>query len=350
MIPTRGVQHGRLLAPEIAAHIRCLSAYYGPKAPAETWKHIRNTANSLFLRRYAREYLEEMKGIADGAGAAGARFEGRPVDLIDIVAINSSNELDSLEGALEASPTGLEGLKLTPDKSKPEPVARLPVPKRNRPMRCNAFAATGPATKDGKLVFGHITMFDLYPANFYNVWIDLKPAKGHRFVMQSYPGGMHSGMDYSINEAGLLMSETTLEQTGFDPKGTPLASRIREAIQYGDSIEKAVEILKKDNNGLSTNEWILADLKTNEIALLTLGTRKSKLYRSSKNEWIGDTQGFYWSCNNAKDIEVRLETMPSMLNGPHPLRSSFPPSAIPFGWTSTTATKEKSMPISPAQP
>src|SRR5206468_870020 len=132
------------------------------------------------------------------------------------------------------------------------PMARLP--RRPRPMRCNAFAATGPATKDGKIVFGHITMYDLYPANFYNIWIDVKPAKGHRFVMQSYPGGMHSGMDYSINE----------------------------------------------------------------IALLTLGTHKSKLYRSSKNEWIGDTKGFYWSCNNTKDLDVRLETIPSVEDRPSP--------------------------------
>src|ERR1700724_1275016 len=52
-----------------------------------------------------------------------------------------------------------------------------------KPMHCSAFAATGPATADGKIVFGHITMFGLYPANFYNVWIDVKTARGHRFVM-----------------------------------------------------------------------------------------------------------------------------------------------------------------------
>src|SRR5438876_7538887 len=74
----RGVQHGRLLAPEIAAHVRCFAAVQSPKAPTEGWKQLRTLCNSLFLRRYHEEYLQEMKGIADGASAAGARFDGRP--------------------------------------------------------------------------------------------------------------------------------------------------------------------------------------------------------------------------------------------------------------------------------
>ncbi len=314
----RGVQHGRLLAPEIAANVRCLAAYYGSRAPADSWKHTRTLVNSQFLRRFGKEVLEEMKGIADGASAVGARHDGRVLDVVDIAAINLVNELDSLDGALDATPTGLEGLRLTPEALKPQASVPAPPLRMARATHCSAFAATGPATKDGKIVFGHITMYDLYPANFYNVWIDLKPSKGHRFVMQTFPGGMHSGMDYAINDAGLMMCETTLEQTRFDPKGVPLCSRIREAIQYADTVEKAADILRKDGNGLCTTEWILGDLKNNEIALLNLGTHKSKLYRSSKNEWFGDTKGFYWSCNNTKDLQVRLETLGSLEGRPSP--------------------------------
>src|SRR5207302_4116593 len=130
----------------------------------------------------------------------------------------------------------------------------MPTPK---PMHCSAFAATGPATADGKIVFGHITMFSLYPANFYNVWLDVKPAKGHRVFMQSYPGGIQSGMDYYFNDAGLLVCETTIGQTKFDINGDALASRIRKTLQYADSIDEAVAILGHANNGLYTNEWLL---------------------------------------------------------------------------------------------
>ena len=249
-----------------------------------------------------------MKGIADGANSVGVRWENRPLDTLDIVTLNAWAELETLDSALEALPMGLEGKKFPSQ----EPRA-MPAPK---PMHCSAFAATGPATKDGKIVFGHITMFGLYAAAHYNVWLDVKPAKGHRVLMQTYPGGIQSGMDYYLNDAGLIVTETTIGQTRFDIKGQALASRIRQALQYGSSIDDAVAILSKDNNGLYTNEWLLADTKTNEIAMFELGTHKTRLYRSSKNEWFDGTPGFYWGCNNTKDREVRLETIAGVNDRP----------------------------------
>ena len=79
------------------------------------------------------------------------------------------------------------------------------------------------------------------------------------------------------------------------------------AIQYSNNIDDVVRILSVQNNGLYTNEWIMGDAKTNEIAIFDLGTNHTKLWRSSKNEWFGDTPGFYWGDNNAKDLDVRLE-------------------------------------------
>jgi hypothetical protein len=337
----RGLQHGHLLAPEIAAHVHCLATYYSPKAPADNWKRIRELVNALFLRGYTREQLEEMKGIADGASASGARIEGRAIDLVDIAVINAPNELESLDDALLATPTGLEGLTLAPD-AKPaaagqEAAQRDSLPEqfaqssRRRPIRCSAFAATGPATKDGKIVLGHITMWELYPASFYNVWLEIKPRAGHRFVMQTYPGGMHSGMDYLINDAGIVMCETNLDQTRFESSGKPLAARIRQAAQYAESIDKTVELLTQESNGLSTEEWILGDLKTNEIALLTHGTRRNSLRRSGKQEWVAGAAGFYWSCNNNKDRAARLETVASLEDRPSDA-GAFAPSTRDVTW------------------
>jgi hypothetical protein len=305
----RGYQHGRLLSTEIVDYIKAQAANRSPQAPADAWRAIRMTVNALFLRRFDREYLEEMKGIADGASAAGAKFDGRPLDLVDIAATNSDMELFCLESALEATTTGLEGERF----QQPSPIRPASPP----PEHCSAFAATGPATADGKVVFGHITMFGLLMTRHYNVWIDIKPTKGHRVLMQTYPGGIQSGMDYYMNDAGLLVSETTITQTKFDIDGRALASRIRRTLQYADSIDQAVEILKADNNGLYTNEWLLADTRTNEVAMFELGTHKSKLWRSSKNEWLAGTEGFYWGCNNTKDLAVRLETVAGVDEQPH---------------------------------
>jgi hypothetical protein len=304
----RGYQHGRLMPHEIAACIRAVAAMQSDKSPADAWKLTRTLTSALFLRKFDREYLDEMKGIADGAAAGGATFDKRPIDLIDIAAVNCMEEIWTLDSALEALPTGLEGVSF------PKPHARATPPPP--PDHCSAFAAVGPATADGQIVFGHITMSGLYAANLCYVWLDVKPAEGHRCVMQTYPGGIQSGQDYYLNDAGLLVTETTLNQTRYEINSAPLASRIRKAVQYADTIDKAVELLTVGNNGLYTNEWLLADIKTNEIAMFELGTHKTKLWRSSKNEWFGNTPGFYWGCNNAKDIEVRLETIPGVNDRP----------------------------------
>ena len=325
----RGLQHGHLLAPEIVAYIQALSQFWGPESPKQAWNQTRTLANALFLRGFTPEQLQEMKGIADGATAEGAKVDGRAIDLVDIVTLNVANEIDTLDDALQATPTGLESFRPPQNNT-----GKLILPskrEKRKPLRCNAFAATGPATKDGKLVFGHITMYDLLPANFYNVWMDVQPTKGYRFVMQTTPGGIQSGMDYAINEAGILLSETTLDQGKTVTPGIPLAARIRQAQQYADSIETAAKMLTGNGNGLCTTEWILADIRRNEIALLTLDTNKSVLHRSSRNEWIDGAEGFYWSDNNTKDLSVRLQTVSSLDGRPSPV-GAFAPSKRDAIW------------------
>lgn len=299
----RGYQHGRLLANEIAAQVRMLAAVRSPKAPADGWRHLRTLANALFLRRFDREYLEEMKGIAEGAADAGATFDRRPLDLVDVLAVNTWMETETLDAALHATPTGLEGTEY------PRPVRKPGPPRPPKRDHCSAFIATGPATADGKIVFGHVTMGDLAGAQYANVWIDVAPKQGRRFVMQAFPGGIWSSQDYYINDAGILLAETTIEQTAFDAAGTPLTNRARKAIQYSRSIDDVVKHLSAANNGLYSNEWLIGDTKTNEIAMFELGTKATKLRRSSRNEWFGGTKGFYWGCNNGKELAVRLEAI-----------------------------------------
>ena len=304
----RGYQHGKLLAAEIVEYIETLAAVHSPKSPHEAWRDKRILANALFLRRYDAEYLEEMKGIADGAASAGAEFDDRRLDLIDVVTINSDVEAAFLDGALDASSTGLDRKKFEqPQYSQPK--ARLQ-------EHCSAFVATGPATTDGRIVVGHITMSDLNFVGHYNVWLDVQPTEGQRVVMQTFPGGIFSGMDYHINAGGLIVTETTIQQTKFNPAGKSLASRTRRAAQHADSIDRAVEILGDSSNGLYTNQWLLADLKTNEIAMFELGADRSRLWRSSRNEWFGGTTGFYWGCNNSRDLDVLKETVPDLAGKP----------------------------------
>jgi hypothetical protein len=303
---TRGYQQGQLLAKEIVAYIRTLGMDRSPKAPIDGWKSARLAANALLVRKIDREFLEEMKGIAEGASDAGARWEDRELDLVDIVAINGSMEIESLESALHATPTGLEG-KTFPRPGPP----RAPAPRPTQKDHCSAFIATGPATADGKIVFGHITMAGLSSGPYVNVWLDVRPKTGRRFVMQAFPGAVWSSQDYYINDAGIVMCETTINQTPLDVSGMALISRARKAIQYGESIDAVVKALSEKSNGLYSNEWLIGDLKTNEIAMLELGTKATRLWRSSRDQWFEGTKGFYWGCNNAKDATVRAEGAPA---------------------------------------
>ena len=296
----RGYQHGHLMAREIPEYFERCAAVLGDK---EHWKDYRTSANALFLRGFDQEILEEMRGIADGASDAGARWQDRRIDLVDVVVANVTVEMGELSSAVATTATGLEGLDL----DKP------PYTKSKRDSvtdHCSAFAATGPATRDGKMVIGHVTWWPLTLAEQTNVMLDIKPAAGHRVLMQSYPGGIESGTDWYQNDAGVVLTETTIEQTPFNIRGTPVAFRARTAIQYGGNIDEVVRRLGTRNNGLYTNEWLIGDATTNEIAMLDLGTDHTRLWRSSKNEWFGDTPGFYWGDNNAKDLSVRLEDYP----------------------------------------
>ena len=306
----RGYQHGFLMAREIPEYLDRCALETDSRAKRSGWDRARVTADALFLRGFDKEILEEMKGIAEGASARGARWEGRSIDLVDVVAMNTVVELGTLWGALPVTPSGLEGLGLRP----PEYFD----PKRDVPPgeRCSAFAATGPATRDGKMVIGHITMWPLNLAEQTNVMLDVKPVQGHRVLMQSYPGGIQSGTDYYQNDAGMVLTETTIRQSPFNSSGLPVAFRARKAIQYGTSVEEVVGHLSSKNNGLYTNEWLIGDAKSNEIGMLELGTGRSKLHLSSKKEWFGGTEGFYWGCNNAKDLAVRLEYAPDPLGKP----------------------------------
>lgn len=295
----RGYQHGSLLAEEIVAYIAKLAIQENQKEPAAGWASLRGRADLLFLRGFDAEQLEEMRGIADGAARAGARYEGRAVDLLDIVTLNSIIDLDYAASGIKVTPHALSG------KSFLGAAEEMDIPDTRH--KCSAIAATAPATADGGVVFGQLFMWGGYTGVHFNVLCDLVPTKGQRLVYQTFPGGIHSGTDFYLNDAGIVFGETTVAQTPFDIRGTPQASRARRAAQYARSIDDVVRILSERNNGLYTNDWPIADLNTGETAIFLLGTARSKLWRSSERPAPFGTPGFLWANNNARDNAVRHE-------------------------------------------
>ncbi len=296
---SRGFQYGTLLSDEIAEYAKKLGIQENPKDGPGAWAEMRFFADAVFLRKYDEEYLLEMKGIADGAAKAGAKVDGRPVDFLDVVTMNSSIDLDYVKSALRTTPHPLTGRSFLTS----EDEAKIP----ERAHKCSSFVATGPATKDGRPVFGQIFMWAGYTGVHFNVVADVVPTKGHRLVYQTYPGGIHSGTDFYMNSAGILIGETTVAQTPWNIDGTPMSNRIRKAAQYASSIDDVARILREKNNGMYTNDWPIVDVKTNEVAILLLGTKESKLWRTKEDLAPFGTPGFLWANNNPRDPVVKRE-------------------------------------------
>ena len=53
-----------------------------------------------------------------------------------------------------------------------------------------------------------------------------------------------------------------------------------------------VELLKTRNNGLYTNEWIIGDARTNEIAMLELGTYQDEAVPQLEKRMVRRHGGF----------------------------------------------------------
>lgn len=314
----RGFQYGSLVADEIVQYLSKLAVQRCTQEPARGWQQLRFMADALFLRRFDEEFLLEMRGIADGAAAAGARYDGRPLDLVDIVTINAFIDLDSLEDALDRTPHALSGRKFL----KPEEEMDVPADRN----RCSSMVATRSATTDGRFVFNQLFMWNGYTGVHWNIVVDVQPSAGHRLVYQTFPGGIHSGADFYINAAGLVIGETTVGQTPFNAEGTPQANRIRKAAQYASSIDEACAILREHNNGLYTNDWTMADAKTDEGAVLLLGTHASRLWRTGTASVAADTPGglrdFIWANNNNRDPAVTREYVTHPENAPYDLAFS----------------------------
>jgi hypothetical protein len=307
----RGFQFGYLTANEIKTFINKLAISYNKDNPSLAWRTLRSQVDMIFLRKYENEYITEMKGIADGANKNSATVFDRPIDLLDIVTINSYIDLSYAADGITKTPNQLTGKRF----DSPEEQMDMP----DRLHKCSGLLANKSATIDGRVVFAQLFMWNGYMGPDWNVILDVVPDKGNRLVYETFPGGIHSGTDFYINSKGIILGETTVGQTPFNSEGTPQSNRIRLAAQYANNIDDAVKYLTQKNNGLYTNDWLMADTKNDEIAILLLGTNKSKLWRSTKNEFYGNQKDWYWSNNNTKDLEVRKEYIVNTDNAPYDL-------------------------------
>ena len=223
------------------------------------WQFFREKAQNMLWPHVEAEYRAELQGIADGAVARGVKL-----DLWDVVALNAWLEMPYFDKVYDKQ-------------------HGLPATTASAAEHCSAFVATGSYTKDGRVVIAHNNWTSYETGERWNIIFDIVPAQGNHFLMDGMPGLIHSGDDFGVNSAGIMITETTISRfNGFDPDAVPEFVRARKAMQYSASIDDFARIMKDGNNGGYANDWLVADRKTNEIASLELGLKNVTLDRSAR--------------------------------------------------------------------
>jgi hypothetical protein len=259
-----GYQHGYLMATEIQdlykVYVLMLSHDNG-----KDWSFFREASKNILWPHVEQEYREEMQGIVDGVNAQGVKM-----DIWDVVTMNAAMEWSYYVDQYD----------------KAHNVASLPTVTAGD--HCSAFVAVGSYTKDGRVVIAHNNWTSYLDGARWTIAFDIAPAQGFHFVMDGLPGLIHSGDDFGLNSAGIVITETTITGFhGFDSNGVPEFARARKAMQYSASIDDVTRIFKEGNNGGYANDWLIADTRKGEIASLELGLKNVTLDRKTDGYFVG---------------------------------------------------------------
>lgn len=263
----RGYAHGRLLYKEIRKNKKRFH-YNVVHILKITMSQYLDQCNREILPKIQKkfpEFYEEIRGISAGCKSRGVSFS-----TAELVGWNS---IESLHFSHNAEPDSLQD-------------------------KCSAFIATGDATEKGDIVMAHNTHSPFIVAQSFCVVMYVTPQEGMPFVMQTAAGFIASTTDWFLCSSGIIGCETTISSMNYRPSfGIPYFCRIRQAMQYGKTLDDYVRIMKKDNAGDYACSWQFGDIHTGEIMLLELGLREHSVQRT-KN-------GVFYGMNSAMDITLR---------------------------------------------
>ena len=280
---SRGKQHGTALRSELAMLKRAFPNMVRRHYKVSFDTYLRKCANVFPLNRFVEtcpEWARELEGIAAGAD----------ISVEFLLAWNMY---------LSMAPFFVNG--------------------GCSGQRCCAFIATGDATKDGKIVMAHNTHCGFDEAKFSNIISYIYPEKGHPFVMQTMPGLVASSMDWFISSVGMMGCETTIgdfkEKPDFGNGNTPYFCRIRECMQYGNTIDDYKRIMLVGCAGDYACSWLFGDANTNEIAMLELGKRVHSFQRTNSGAYVG--------ANWVHDEELRKDETTQRLKYKNKINGSY---------------------------
>jgi hypothetical protein len=261
----RGYAYGYLCAKEFKK-IQNMLHFFMMESYGVTWNYLIEEVNKDFKKMTQKdfpEFYEEMEGIVEGCIANGCK-----TTIDEIIAWNFYCSLPYWYSV--KSDNGLGGRE------------------GGSKDKCSAFIAVGKDwTEDGGIVVAHNSFADYIDGQYSYVILDVNPTKGHRFIMQTSPCWIWSGTDFFVTAKGIIGTETTIG--GFVPyeQKFPIGYRIRQAMQYGNSLDDYVKILLHENSGDYANSWLFGDTNENEILRIELGLKYHNVERTKNGVFIG---------------------------------------------------------------
>ena len=283
----RGYAYGFLCANEFK-EIQKMLKFFMMEQYGMEWdyfiKEVSDDFKEMTIKDF-NEFYEEMEGITDGCNSNGCK-----TTIDEIIAWNFYFSIPYWMSTKTDSHFGKEG---------------------GSPDRCSAFMAVGKDwTEDGNIVCAHNSFCEFIDGQYCNIILDLNPNKGHRIIMQTCPCWIWSGTDFFVTSKGIVGTETTIG--GFTPyeKKFPIGYRIRQAMQYGDTLDEYCKILLHENSGDYANSWLFGDTNTNEILRIELGFKYHNIERTKNGFFIGfnapyDERIRNFECVNSGFYDIR---------------------------------------------
>ena len=273
----RGYAYGKLIADEMkkVQKIQEFITYfdYGLK-----WSFFVDAASKHFtpkIKEHFPEFYEEMVGFSEGCTAGGTKMS-----IDEIVAWNNSITLTEgwFANMPEEESIAVRGTARSNISSSKE---------GGSADKCSAFMANGDWTSDGKIVVAHNNFSNFVDGQLARIVLDLKPEKGNRMLIQGFAGWIWSGTDFFVTSKGIIGTETTIGGFIAYENNIPISCRIRNAMQYGNTLDDYVKMLLDGNSGDYANSWLFGDTNTNEIMRLELGLRFHNVERTKNGYFIG---------------------------------------------------------------
>lgn len=225
-------------------------------------------AYQWYMRKYAPEIIEEMKGMA-----AGAQDAGYDLTYVDVLLLNAGQRNP---GPTWNYPKGAEGEELY--------------------KACSTWAAWGSTTLDGRLIGG-----DSQDRTFFHaVVMVVFPDNGNSYMNPAIAG--YLAHKPSMNNKGVFVGQTLgMGDIGSDlgDYGLPFHSAILPMMRFADSAEEAKNMLiswKIDED----SSWLIADVKGNAYVVELTSDVKSV----RKTGDFGETD-FIYCTNNYFNEEMK---------------------------------------------